>query len=421
MKRMALTGLALLTLWTGSAAAQDVDPSSDLGQFRALREAGMKAMDAHDTAAALDAFTKAGAILPDSPSILLLKAQMLAAQNRKAEAHAVLTEYEKRGYVLDLKTNPDLAAVWDSDLDALQAANTTPVGAMHVATSLPGFALGQGIAYGSGGDALYVSAVRTGAVTVVNASGSKQLLTFRPGVAAYAMGFHGGNLWAVTAASRQTRGYDPKTDIKSRVVVINPDNGAVTNTFVDTAKDRNFNSLLMGTNDLYVTDSNHGEVLRLSGYDGKFQTLVPEGYLDSPQALAENADGNTLIVSDFISGLYRVDLAKGALSHLAAPAGGSLLGLSQLARYGNDLIAVETGFKPERVVRLHMSADWSRVEREEVVLRGGDTLSQPAGGLVDGDHFVFIAKSQWDNLDDHGNALKADPDPVVVGALQLNP
>lgn len=417
MKLLALTGLSFVL--AGPAVAQDVDPSSDLGQFRALREAGMKAMDAHDNAAALDAFTKAGAVLPDSPSILLLKAQVLTAQNRREDAHAALVEYEKRGYVLDLKTNPDLSAVWDSDLDALQAANTAPVGAMHIAISLPGFALGQGIAYGSGSDALYLSTVRTGAVTVINASGTKPLLNFRPGVAAYAMSFHGGNLWAVTAASRQTKGYDAKANVKSRVVVINPDNGAIINSFTDPAKDRNFNSLLAGQNDLYVTDSNHGEVLRMNGYDGKFQTLVPEGYLDSPEALAESADGNTLIVSDFISGLYRVDLAKGSLNHLAAPGSGSLLGLSQLVRYGNDLIAVETGFKPERIVRLHMSPDWSRVENEEVILRGGDDLSQPAGGLVDGDHFVFIARSQWDNLDDRGNALKADPAPIVVGAIEL--
>ncbi|MGZ3304925.1 MAG: tetratricopeptide repeat protein, partial [Asticcacaulis sp.] len=420
IRRFTLSALVLMAataLAAGTVSAQDVDPNADLGKFRALRDQGMKALDAQDASGALDAFTRAETILPDSPSILLLKAQAYLAQNRKAEARAAVVDYEKRGYLLDLKKNPDFAAVWDSDLDAMQAANTAKTGDMHVAMTLPGFLLGQGIAYAGDGDHIYVSGVHDGSITVLSAAGAKPLMSFRPGVAAYGMGVHDGSLWAVTAASRQTSGYDPKAKTASKVVVINPANGAVVNSFADTTKDRSFGALLAGKDDLYVADSAHGEVLRLNGYKGKFQTLVPEGYFDSPQGLAENADGTVLIVSDFIAGLYRVDLVKGSFDHLSPPSDGSLLGLSHLSRYGNDLIAVETGFKPNRIVRLHMSPDWSKVEKAEVLLRSPDDLSQPTAGLVDGDHYVFIAKSQWDNLDDRGNAKSTSPDPVVIGAL----
>jgi len=418
--RLAAPVLAASLLVLASAAhAQTVDPTSDLGQFRDAREQGMKALDAHDTTAALDAFDKAEALIPDSPSILLLKTQAYLAENRKDQAHAQLVAYEKRGYIVDLKKNPDFAAVWDGDLDALQAANTAPVGQMHEAASVPGFVLGEGLA--SGGDRLYVSGVRNGSLTVVSAEGAKPLMTFRPGVAAYGLGVHDGNLWAATAASRQTKGYEPKADVTSKIVVVNPANGAIINSFSDPSKDRNFGHMLLGRDDLYVADTNHGEVLRLNGYAGKLQVLVPEGYFDTPEALAENGDASVLIVSDFIAGLYRVDLVKGALVHIKPPAGGSLLGLSQLVRDGNDLIGVETGFKPNRIVRLHMSPDWSSVESEEVLLRSDDVLAQPTGGVVEDGHFIFIAKSQWSNLDDRGNALSDSPDPVVIGAIQIDP
>ena len=146
---------------------------------------------------------------------------------------------------------------------------------------------------------------------------------------------------------------------------------------------------------------------------------MPEGYFDTPEAMVENADASALIVSDFIAGLYRVDLAKGQLTHFKPPAGASLLGLSQLVRYGNDLIGIETGFPPNRVVRLHMAADWSAVDSVEVLLRSDDALAQPTGGAVEGDHFIFIAKSQWSNLDDRGNPLSDSPDPVQVGVIKL--
>jgi hypothetical protein len=416
MIRPLLLAAFVLALATG-AGAQSVDPTSDLGQFRAAREQGMKALDAHDSTGALEAFTRAGTLIPDSPSVMLLKAQVYLSQNRKDQAHAQLVDYEKHGYIVDLKKNPDFAAVWDGNLDTLQAANTASVGQVHVAASLPGFVLAQDIV--SSDDRLFVAGVRTGTITVISAAGAKPLMTFRPGVAAYGLGLHGGSLWAVTAASRQTKGYDPKANVKSKVVVINPANGAIVNSFADATKDRNFGHILMGRDDLYVADTDHGEVLRLNNYAGTFQVLVPEGYFDTPEAMVENADASALIVSDFIAGLYRVDLAKGQLTHIAPPKGASLLGLSQLVRYGNDLIGVETGFKPNRVVRLHMAPDWSAVESEEVLARSDDVLAQPAGGVIEGDHFIFIAKSQWNNLDDRGNALSDTPDPVEIGVIKL--
>jgi hypothetical protein len=400
-----------------SAKAQAVDPASDLGQFRAAREQGMKALDARDPSGALDAFTRAAELIPDSPSIYLLKAQAYLAENRKAQAHAELVAYEQRGYIVDLKKNPDFAAVWDGTLDTLQAANTAPVGQMHEAASVPGFTVGESLA--SSGDKLYVSGVRNGAVMVVSAEGAKPLMTFRPGVAAYGLGVHDGNLWAATAASRQTKGFESKANVKSKIVVVNPANGAIVNSFVDTTKERNFGHIALGRDDLYAADTDHGEILRLNGYAGAFQVLIPEGYFDTPEAMVENGDATALIVSDFIAGLYRVDLTKGTLTHLQPPAGGSLLGLSQLVRDGDDLIGIETGFKPNRVVRLHMAPDWSAVTGEEVLLRSDDVLAQPTGAVVEDGHLIFIAKSQWSNFDDHGNALSDSPEPVVIGALTL--
>jgi hypothetical protein len=415
--------LALALMGSGlvgaAAQAQSVDPSSDLGQFRAAREAGMKALDARDTTAALAAFDKAGTFIPDSPSLFLLRAQAYLAENRKGEAHDQLVAYEKRGYVLDIQKNPDLAAVWDSDLEALQTANTRAVGQIHPAANLTGFVLGEGLA--SGGDRLYLSGVRNGSVMVVSADGAKPLMNFRPGVAAYGLGVHDGNLWAATAASRETKGFEAKADVRSKVVVINPANGAIVNSFADTTKARTFGHMLLGRDDLYVADTDHGEILRLNGYAGTFQVLIPEGYFDTPEAMAENADASVLVVSDFIAGLYRIDLAKGTLTHIKPPEGASLLGLSQLVRDGNDLIGVETGFKPNRVVRLHMSPDWTAVDSEEVLLRSDDTLAQPTGGVLEDGHFIFIANSQWNNLDARGNPLSESPEPLVIGSIQVDP
>lgn len=411
--------LLMASLLAGSAHA--VDPASDLGQFQAHRAAGMAAFDQNDPTGAMAAFSKAGAILPDSPSILLLKAQVAMKQRKKADAKAALKEYLKRGYVLDLAKNPDFNQVWDAELNDLLELNESPVGQMRVVSNSPGFILAESLAQTEDGAEVFVGGVRTGTVTAISAGGARDVLTFRPGVAAYGLALHDGKLWATTAATRQTETFDPKAKVTSKVVVIDPTTGAIGKSFSDSAKSRRFGKLLAGRDDLYVTDSERGEVLRLAGYDGALETLVPEGYMDSPGGLAESADASSLIVADFVSGLYRVDLGSGSMTRLTPPADGALLGISYLARHGNDLIAIQTGFKPDRVLRLRMSDDWSQVKAVEVLLRSERLLSQPTQGVISGDTFMFIAKSQWDNLDARGNPVKAEPDPAVIGAITLTP
>lgn len=420
MRQLTVPVLLAALMATG-AGAQTIDAGSDLGKFRAAREEGMKALDSSDPTGAMKAFNAAGDIMPDSPSILLLKAQVAMKQHKTGTAQAVLKDYLARGYVLDLNKNPDFNAVWASDLEEMDQANIVPKGEMQILSTSEDFAVTEGFAYAPDSNQVFVSGVRTGTISVLSPQGARDLMKLRPGVAAYGLGLRDGKLWAATAATRQTVGFDAKKPVSSKVVVIDPANGQVVKSFADAKTTRRFGHMLLGKDDLYVADAEHGEVLRLAGYDGMFQVLVPEGYMDTPDALAENEAASTLVVADFISGLYRVDLATGQMSRLLPPADGSLLGISFLARYGNDLIAVQTGFKPNRILRLHLSDDWSQVTSTEVLLRSPKDLSQPTQGVVTGDRFVFIAKSQWANLDDHGQPIKPKADPATIGSINLKP
>ncbi|ESQ75997.1 hypothetical protein ABAC402_06010 [Asticcacaulis sp. AC402] len=411
-------GLWLAAMVNG-AAAQNVDPNSELGQFRDHRIAGMRALEAGDLAGAARRFGGAAAILPDSPSILLLQTQVSLQQKRKAEARATMVDYLGRGYVLDLARHPEFNALWDADMEDQLVSNQSPVGEMRVTATLPGFGLTDSMAYAPASEQMFLSHVHTGKVTALTAAGSRDVVTFRPGVAAYGLGLRDNRLWATTAATRQTKGYDPKLNISSKVVLVDPANGQILQSFTH-GTDRRFGHLLMGRDDLYVADTSHGEILRLNAYQGELEVLIPEGYMDSPTGLTENQDATVLIVADFISGLYRVDLTLGSLVRLLPPEGGSTLGFSAITRYGSDIIAIQNGFQPNRIVRLRMSEDWSQILAVETILRSKQ-LSQPTQGLVTGDYFLFVARSQWDNLDSQGNPITPEPEPALIGAVKLVP
>lgn len=404
------------------AQAQTVDPASDLGRFRTLRGDGMAALDTGDTAAALDDFARAQAILPDSPSILLLQAQTFLKARRKAEAKAALLDYLKRGNLLDLSKNTEFNAIWDADLENQLQLNQTPIGDMEGLAALKGFHIVEGLAYAPEHSRLYLSGIHDGKVILTSPEGARDVIAFRPGVAAWGLGLRDDVLWASTVHSRQTVGYDPAKPVSSKLVAFSAADGKIISTVTDPAKkDREFGHLLLGRDDLYVADTAHGAVLRLPGYGKALEVLIPEGYMDSPQGLAENSDATALMVTDFISGLYRVDLTTGEMRHLPPPAEGNLLGITSLNRYGDDLIAVQNGLKPNRILRLRMSADWSRVERVETLLRSPRLLSQPSQGTVAGDEFIFAANSQWGHLDARGNAKTEDPAPAVIGVIKLKP
>lgn len=420
MKTSLIALAALATVLAGPAAAQKIDPTSDLGRFHALRAEGMAALQKDDRQTALDRLTQAGEILPDSPSVLLLKAQAALELKRKPAARAALIDYLKRGLVLDLGRYPEFNAIWDADLESLQAANTARIGSLKTLNRLTDLNLVEGVAVLDDGT-LWATSLRNGVVGPLTDAGIDKRLSLRAGVAANAIAVRDGVLWASTSASRQTVGYAPDARIVSKLIKVDLATGKILAQFEDKRPDRRLADLHAGKEDLYVSDGNTGEVLRLTGYQGKLQVLIPEGYLGSPQGLVENADASALIVADYASGLYRVDLGKGTLTRLVAPAGAALLGIDGLYRYGNDLIAVQNGFKPNRILRLRMSADWSAVEKAEVLLRGHPDLEEPSGGQVIGDRFVFVARSQWSEFDDKGNIRRDTPAPVVIGEIPLKP
>ncbi len=422
MKQLVFAAALVLAMAFAPAQAQVIDPASDLGQFRSLRGDGMTALDKGDTATALNDFAKAQAILPDSPSIPLLRAQAFLKQKRKPEARAALLDYLRRGNLLDLTKNTEFNAIWDGSLEDQLQANQTVVGDMEGLTALKGFHIVEGLAYAPEQSQLFLSSVHTGKVIAMSPEGARDVIEFRPGVAAWGLGLRDGTLWAATVQSRQTQGYDPAKPIASKIVAFNATDGKVISAVTDPLKaDREFGHLLLGRDDLYVADTAHGEVLRLTAYGKALEVLIPEGYMDSPQGLAENTDATALMVADFTSGLYRVDLTTGGMARLLPPADGNLLGITSLSRYGNDLIAVQNGLKPNRILRLHMSPDWAQVETVEILLRSDKLLSQPSQGMVAGDEFVFAANSQWANLDDRGNAKTEDPEAAIIGVIKLKP
>lgn len=143
-----------------------------------------------------------------------------------------------------------------------------------------------------------------------------------------------------------------------------------------------------------VSDWRSGALLRIPAGAEAATILLPPGSLGSPQGIVVDAEREGAWVADYSLGLVYVDLASGASQIVEAPT--TLLGSDALLRYGEDLIVVQNGVAPARVLRLSVSTgDGPRVESAEPLLVAHPDFAEPTGATIVGDALHLVANGQW--------------------------
>jgi hypothetical protein len=139
---------------------------------------------------------------------------------------------------------------------------------------------------------------------------------------------------------------------------------------------------------------------------------IDAGDFISPQTPAVLADGQHILVPDYVRGLGILDLNTKQVDWIPMEGKHALSGIDGLYALGTTLIATQNGTSPERVVRFVLTAPGTRVLSESIIERATPTLGDPTHGVMVGDYFYYIANSGWDVLDEHGNLLEGKSLPV---------
>ena len=111
--------------------------------------------------------------------------------------------------------------------------------------------------------------------------------------------------------------------------------------------------LVVGTDGtVYVSDGIGGGVYVLAPGRDSLRALVQPGVLVSPQTPALSSDGATLFVPDYAIGIAAVNIASGKVTWITHSDSLALTGIDGLYRVGRDLIVVQNGLEPNRIMRL---------------------------------------------------------------------
>jgi len=165
---------------------------------------------------------------------------------------------------------------------------------------------------------------------------------------------------------------------------------------------------------IYLTESLVGALYRYTLSSHELQQVIAPGMLRSMQGLAMDDSGRYLYVADYVGGLFRVHLPDYTIERVTAAAGISLFGIDGLYRHGRELIAVQNGIQPQRVVALRLDDTGTGISHMRVLARNLPEFDEPTLGSIVGDDFLLVANSHWNRFDASGDLPDDLQGPVIL-------
>ncbi|MGI9236914.1 MAG: SMP-30/gluconolactonase/LRE family protein [Woeseiaceae bacterium] len=412
------TGLACLLLASASPALLADEYIDEYGDARdelvaAYQSAEFSAMQA--------AARKALAARPGYPGALFNLALAQALDGDPTASLQTLRDLLSVGIDYGVKDMEEFAGLkelleWEDYSAAVERLHD-PVGFAEVAATLdvPNF-IPEGIAADADGR-LYLGSIRRGELVRVGES-AETLTTSRDGHwSVFGMRFDDNEgLWFASAAVPQLDAAEKMVG-RSGLFRYDADERKISNVELLPVSD---DAQLLGDlvitpgGVIYTTDSLTGIVYRFDPERRIFETLVDRGVFGSPQGLVLDSTAQFLYVADYVGGLYRVALANGEVTKIALQANVTDYGIDGLYRYGRELVAIQNGVRPNRVVALRLDGPGLSITAGRTLAANLEEFDEPTLGFVKGDDFYFVANSHWNRFDAENRLPEGLTGPIIL-------
>ena len=400
-----------------------------------LARQALAAAEKGDHAAAADLLRKALTLRPNHPSATYRYAKESALAGLTNEAIQALDDYAAMGLTAKIETDADFASLaTDTRFASLRvqfARNAEPKGTVAIAATIaePEI-LAEGIAFDSHRQRLFVGSVRKRKIIVIGQKGEA-----RDFISPAAYGLYGafglaldstrGSLWTASTALAHSATLKDSEKGRAGVFEFALSDGTQKKKAllaVD-GKEHVIGDLTMSpAGDVYASDSSDPVVYRLAAGGNSLEPFVTIDTFHSLQGLALSPDAAKLAVADYSSGIHVIDVATRASAQMRMPAHTTLYGIDALVRYGRDLIGVQNGIEPQRVVLIRMNSGWTEVEGLDVLAANLPQMDEPTLAALDGSTLLVVGNGQWSRFADDGS-IKGDQPfaPTRIVRLKLPP
>lgn len=428
--RLKVSGSALLVVGTvallvqSRAVANDAPPKT----ARYYRQQAAAAYKAKDYAAAIENFKKAAEIIPDHPTLFYNLACVYALAGRRNDALSSLAKVAEMGLVMPAEKDVDLDSIKDTPafkliLKRFEASKAPVIKSSTAFTIHEKGLITEGLAYDPVEETFFVSSVHKRKILSVSKSGeAKTFASEQDGlfsVLGMSVDAKRRHLWVTSTAFPQMVNFKKEEIGAAAVFKFDLRTKKLVKKYVlsNATKKHALGDLTIQSNgDVFTTDSLSPAVYVIRAQKDEIELFLEDPGFGSPQGLSFSGDERHLFMADYGTGLFDIELKTKKVTHLAPLAGATLLGIDGLYFHKGSLIGVQNGVTPQRVVRVSLSKDLSRVERLEVLEANNPVFLEPTLGVLVKGTFYFIANSQWPLVDENGKLAAEDKlrDPVVL-------
>jgi len=238
--------------------------------------------------------------------------------------------------------------------------------------------------------------------------------------------FERGFLWATTAALPEMLGFNQSDNGNSIVLQINLERAEIIQGISYDEASIIGDLVLDSENRLWLSNSMTPFISRngtdTTNYLGAFNRLqfdLSDAYF-SLQGLTLTDDERFLYVSDYVKGIFRIDITESDFDDVFAPETMLMKGIDGLYYYKSSLIAIHNGTKPYRIMQYFLNETGRNIESERVINRGGASLGEPTLGQVKDGYFYYLANSPWQAYDEEMNLDLSKVKPIEIRRFKLD-
>ncbi len=282
----------------------------------------------------------------------------------------------------------------------------------------------EGIAFHKNSHQIFLGGVHERAVTSISYEGiAHTLIDYEADTAIYSvMGLEvdlkNNRLWFCTAVLPQMKEYNSKLDGYSSLFELDLASGKLLTRII--AKNGNtFGDLIISEDGtVYISDGAANTIYTARSGDTEFRVWKDlRGYFRNLQGMAF-ADASTLICSDYVSGLYRIDVKTKQFEKINFEPAIPWKGIDGLYYYKKTIIAIENGSNPMRVVQYELNKKLNKVVSYKTLVQNVESLNEPTQGYLNKSRFIFLSNSPW-RFYENNQPDRAKIQPTLLKEIQL--
>jgi hypothetical protein len=365
---------------------------------------------------------------PGHPRLMYNLAAANALTGHSAEALKWLDSVAKMGLIYPAAEDTDFASIKESaefkgivkkfELNKAPLINSVPAFTLREKGFIP-----ESVAYDPKTKTFYLGSVYKRKIVAIDQSGAaKDFATESAGlwsVMGMKVDAERRLLWVCTAAHLQMSNYNPEENGNSAILKFDLQTGKLVKKYLLANKPKAHwlgDLVLNSAGEVFASDSISPAVYVIRRDRDELELFLENKDFVSLQGLAFAKGEKVLFLADYSNGIFAIDVASHKVTRLPGPSDATLLGIDGLYHHRGNLIAVQNGVNPMRVIQVVLNPEMNRIEGVETLEANNPVFDEPTLGVLDKDSFYFIANSQWGAIDKNGQLASADKlkEPTVL-------